>query len=158
MLMTALATSFLALAQAPNTAPQEPSGKQPDLPALIEEAKKGDLATAINESIDSTEIDLSPRMFRAIQAVERYRMQSQRKQLTAEEAVLDNFNITVKPGSASKWLPEPERKLCYLVVLTPRFRPGEKVATDRHGKVGRVSLYAVRKANYDVVRSHLGEL
>jgi hypothetical protein len=117
-----------------------------------------DLATFANQLMDSTEVELSPKMFRAIQAVERYRAQVQRKLLTSDEAVFDNFNIRVKPGESSiGWLTGGEKKTCYLVVLSPRFQPGEVVAMDRHAKIGRVSLYAVRKSDYQIIRTQLGE-
>jgi hypothetical protein len=119
-----------------------------------------DLATSINEMIDSAEIRISPKMYRAIQAVERYRNQVQKTQLTPSETNLDNFNITITPATtapATSWLSDTDKKCCYVVVLSPRLAKGERVATDRHGKVGRVSVYGVRKTNYEVVQAQIGE-
>jgi hypothetical protein len=125
-------------------------------PAKAAPAEK-DLATAINESIDSSEIDLSPRMFRAIEAVERYRLKRQRQKLSRAELDLENFNIRVTAKDDYNWLPARERGLCYIVVLSPRFRPGEVVATDRHASIGRVSVYGVRRSGYEVVAAQVGE-
>jgi hypothetical protein len=66
--------------------PPPPPAASTDAQDVASQDKKVDLATAINASLDSAEIRLSPKMFRAIQAVERYRTRSQRPQLTAVEA------------------------------------------------------------------------
>jgi hypothetical protein len=136
---------------------QAPRSAAEETQAILEEVKNGDLATSLNASIDSKEIELSPKMYRAIQAVEQYRARAQKRQLSRKEQDLENFNITVTLDDRGSWLKVADRTCCYLVVLSPRFLPGEKVATDTHARIGRVALYAVDKVNHTVVQTRLGE-
>jgi hypothetical protein len=150
-----LTVAVLNLANTPPGVSSQVDSNQPATVAPAESEK--DLAASINESIDSSEIRLSPKMFRAIEAVEKYRLKRQRRQLSRAELDLENFNITVSAKDHHNWLPARERGFCYIVVLAPRFRPGEVVAFDRHASIGRASVYGVRRSGYEVVAAQVGE-
>ena len=95
------ALTMLAIAGLCHAA-QPASSQTPEQEA--NEAIRGDFATKLNDAIDSKDIYISSRMYRAIQAVERYRQTVQRGELSPSERDLDNFNLSVRPANASDWV------------------------------------------------------
>jgi expansin (peptidoglycan-binding protein) len=111
-----------------------PSEVETEVEAVM---NKGDTATAMTEGVDNSGVWLSPKAFRAIEAIEKYRRQVQWKELTSAERVFENFDYQVNARDKTLWLKGDERQTCYEIVLWPRYSPGEKVVFDVHPKVCR---------------------
>lgn len=160
MLMILALSLFGALFSASGDSGPVPNKGTDDLQAQIRKATEGDLATSMNEATDRGEAILSPGMYRAIQAVQGYRSLQQKRTLTGGERNFANFNISVYTESADtsvKWLDEGERPNCYVVRLSARRLPGEIIYTDTPPKLGRTAFYAVRKSDFRILRSQVGE-
>jgi hypothetical protein len=117
-----------------------------------------DVAASYADAVDGAEVMMSPKHYRAVRAVERYREGAQARALTASEREFMNFDIHI-PGAdlvaRDSWLTAAEKKTCYLVELFPRYQPGEKVVLDSRPRAGRIARYAVRKSDFTVVRAAL---
>lgn len=123
-----------------------------------EENSRIDYATEMLDGVDSASVVLSPKYYLAIHAVVQYRARVQKHLLSAAERELLNFNIHVigREGmSHQTWLSPRERDECYVVMLSARPRPGEKVYLHRPAEAGRTAKYAVRKADRSVVKLSL---
>ncbi len=151
-----LALSFIVQAAGSSSGTQQAQEQlSPEAEAEIARATAGDLATSINEGVDGSDARISAGMYRAIKAIESYREQVQKAELTSNERQLGNFNISFRSKRNSLFLRDEERETCYEIVLSARFLPGEKVLMDIPGVLGRSAAYAVRKSDYRVLRAEI---
>jgi hypothetical protein len=127
----------------------------PSAEAEIQAATKGDLAWSLTAAVDERGVLLSPKGYRAIQAVERHRRGAQWKALTVAERNFDNFDIAVNAPERALSLRGDEKGTCYEIVLWPRLAPGEKVILDTPAKAGRSAVYVVRKSDSRILRAEL---
>jgi hypothetical protein len=140
----------------PDAAPKPDATTDVDVEAVVRATMQGgDTAAAMMATVDDSAALISPKMYRAIAAIEAYRRSVQRKSLTPDERVFDNYYFGVNARDKTMWLTPEERETCYEIVLWPRYRAGEKVMIDVPAKVGRSAVYVVRKSDFRVVRSQI---
>jgi hypothetical protein len=140
----------------PDAAAKLDASTDVDIEAVVRATMQGgDTAAAMMATVDDSAASISPKMYRAIAAIEAYRRSVQRKSLTPDERVFDNYYFGINARDKTMWLKPEERETCYEIVLWPRYRPGEKVIIDVPPKVGRSAVYAVRKSDFRVVRSQI---
>src|SRR5688500_13374677 len=95
----------------PDAAPKPDATTEIDIEAVVRATMQGgDTGAAMMATVDDSAALISPKMYRAISAIEAYRRSVQRKTLTADERVFDNYYFGVNARDRTMWLKPEERE------------------------------------------------